>query len=70
MKNLSTKRWFTWGFLVLLALVGSAHAQERIEARVVGVTYGDTTTVLAPGNEQYTIRLAGIDAPEHNQAFG
>jgi endonuclease YncB( thermonuclease family) len=38
--------------------------------RVVGVTDGDTTTVLAPRNEQYTIRLAGIDAPEHNQAFG
>jgi endonuclease YncB( thermonuclease family) len=38
--------------------------------RVVGVTDGDTITVLAPRNEQYTIRLAGIDAPEHNQAFG
>jgi endonuclease YncB( thermonuclease family) len=45
-------------------------AAETMTARVVGVTDGDTITVLAPGNVQYRIRLAGIDAPEHNQAFG
>jgi endonuclease YncB( thermonuclease family) len=45
-------------------------AAQSMSARVVGVTDGDTITVLAPGNVQYRIRLAGIDAPEHNQAFG
>jgi endonuclease YncB( thermonuclease family) len=45
-------------------------AAQTMTARVVGVTDGDTITVLAPGNVQYRIRLAGIDAPEHNQAFG
>jgi endonuclease YncB( thermonuclease family) len=45
-------------------------AAGTMTARVVGVTDGDTITVLAPGNVQYRIRLAGIDAPEHNQAFG
>lgn len=39
-------------------------------ARAIGVTDGDTITVLASGNRQYAIRLLGIDAPEHAQAFG
>jgi endonuclease YncB( thermonuclease family) len=45
-------------------------AAQTMTARVVGVTDGDTITVLAPGNVQHRIRLAGIDAPERNQAFG
>jgi endonuclease YncB( thermonuclease family) len=32
--------------------------------RVVGVTDGDTITVLDRGNSQHTIRMAYIDAPE------
>ena len=39
-------------------------------ARVVGVTDGDTLTVLAEGNQQHTIRLAEIDAPERGQPWG
>jgi endonuclease YncB( thermonuclease family) len=46
-----------------------AHAAS-FSGKVVGITDGDTITVLAPGNVQYRIRLAGIDAPEHDQAFG
>ncbi len=38
--------------------------------KVVGVTDGDTITVLDAANVQYKIRLAGIDAPEKSQAFG
>jgi endonuclease YncB( thermonuclease family) len=53
-------------FLLALALARAA----SFSAKVVGITDGDTITVLAPGNMQYRIRLAGIDAPEHNQAFG
>lgn len=41
-----------------------------ITARVVGIQDGDTVTGLAAGNIQYRILLAGIDAPEHGQAFG
>lgn len=37
---------------------------------VVGVSDGDTITVLDAGRQQHKIRLAGIDAPEKKQAFG
>ncbi len=43
---------------------------RTIEGRVVGVTDGDTITVLTAENKQYKIRLAGIDAPERGQDFG
>lgn len=43
---------------------------EVLIGRVVGVTDGDTITVLDDTNNQYKIRLAGIDAPEKKQAFG
>jgi endonuclease YncB( thermonuclease family) len=40
------------------------------EFRVVGITDGDTIRVLDSSYTQIIVRLAGIDAPEHNQAFG
>lgn len=39
-------------------------------ARVVGVTDGDTITVLDEQNVQHKIRLAEIDAPERGQPWG
>jgi micrococcal nuclease len=39
-------------------------------ARVVGVTDGDSVTVLRDRHEQVKIRLYGIDAPERGQPFG
>jgi len=44
--------------------------KETIYARVVGISDGDTITVLAEGNKRMKIRLQGIDAPERSQAFG
>lgn len=38
--------------------------------RVVGITDGDTITVLDEQNQQHTIRLAEIDAPERGQPWG
>ena len=43
---------------------------ESYIGRVVGVSDGDTITVLDSANVQHKIRLTGIDAPEKNQAFG
>jgi endonuclease YncB( thermonuclease family) len=58
-------------YLVLLSLLllSPAHA-ELLTGRVVGVADGDTITVLDANNNQYKIRLAGIDAPEKKQPFG
>ena len=55
-------------FLLLLAC-GFARA-EILHGVVVGVSDGDTITVLDAGNQQHKIRLAGIDAPEKKQDFG
>ena len=38
--------------------------------RVVGVSDGDTITVLDAERQQHKIRLGGIDAPEKAQPFG
>ena len=59
-------RWIT-----ALCLVASTHAgTHRLEGRVVGVTDGDTITLLDAENRQHKIRLDGIDAPERGQPFG
>ncbi|MDP3211742.1 thermonuclease family protein [Methylotenera sp.] len=52
-----------------LSLSTIAHA-ETITGRVVGVSDGDTLTILDPSNTQFKIRLAAIDAPEKAQPFG
>lgn len=56
-------------FITLLLLSFAIHA-ATLEGRVVGVTDGDTITILDASNVQYKIRLAGIDAPEKKQAYG
>ena len=43
---------------------------ELLPGRVVGVSDGDTITLLDANHGQHKIRLTGIDAPEKNQAFG
>jgi|CXWL01.1.fsa_nt_gi endonuclease YncB( thermonuclease family) len=51
-------------FVVLSALA------EDYNGKIVGVTDGDTVTLLTAQMEEIKIRLAGIDAPEKDQAFG
>jgi endonuclease YncB( thermonuclease family) len=55
-------------FLLAVGLIGAVGAWE-IQGRVVGITDGDTLTILHAGRQQ-VIRLHGIDAPEKGQAFG
>jgi endonuclease YncB( thermonuclease family) len=57
--------------LVALALPWPlASAAETISGQVVGVSDGDTITVLDAGKKQTRVRLAQIDAPEKRQDFG
>jgi endonuclease YncB( thermonuclease family) len=43
---------------------------EQLEGRVVGISDGDTISIITPEFVQYKVRLAGIDAPEKRQPFG
>jgi endonuclease YncB( thermonuclease family) len=60
----------------LFAFATAAHAQpvlEQLTGKVVGVSDGDTLTVLVQRDhslEQIKVRVSGIDAPEKAQAFG
>lgn len=56
--------------LLLLLLALPARAQETFAAKVVGVSDGDTITVLTDARRQVKVRLHGIDAPESHQPFG
>ncbi|MCW5603652.1 MAG: hypothetical protein KIT18_03775 [Burkholderiales bacterium] len=53
-------------FLLSLALPAAA---ATIEGRVVGVTDGDTITILDHQNVQHRVRVASIDAPERKQPY-
>ena len=56
---------------ILLLLLATLTAQAAtFTGKVVGVSDGDTITVLAAGNKQFKIRLLAIDTPESGQAFG
>ena len=53
--------------------VETVHNKEVLEtftAKVVGVSDGDTITVLKEGHQQIKIRLDSIDTPESKQDFG
>src|SRR3954454_435702 len=54
--------------LLLVATIPACEADDS--ARVVGISDGDTITVLTADKTQVKIRLRGIDAPETGQDFG
>jgi micrococcal nuclease len=56
------------GVAVWSLLAGVATGEE-FAGRVVGITDGDTITVLYAGRAA-TVRLQGVDAPEKRQAYG
>jgi endonuclease YncB( thermonuclease family) len=62
-------------FLSVLLLVPSSLlfsqqlTPDVIQGKVVGITDGDTLTILMD-SKQYKIRLAEIDTPERNQPYG
>jgi endonuclease YncB( thermonuclease family) len=55
------------GFLIATCASTSA---DTISGLVVGVSDGDTITLLDAQRMQHKVRLSGIDAPEKQQAFG
>jgi len=64
--------WWRWYLLIsalTLALAGPAHA-ATFTGTVVRIIDGDTLSVLDDEKREIRVRLAGIDAPEHNQPWG
>jgi endonuclease YncB( thermonuclease family) len=56
--------------IALLAIPVSFALADTFDARVVGVTDGDTITILDSDRQQQKIRFSAIDAPERRQPFG
>jgi endonuclease YncB( thermonuclease family) len=56
--------------VLLVLLVLNANCARAQSMKVVGVTDGDTVTVVDKDKHQVKVRLWGIDAPEKKQAFG
>lgn len=61
-----------WQFAAALAtaLFAGQAAADTMAGKVVGVSDGDTVTLLTAEHRQVKIRVAGIDAPEKGQPFG
>ena len=58
-------------FLLFLIAAAVGVSGAEIVGRVVGVSDGDTITVLDDLDKgRFRVRFAGIDAPEKGQAFG
>ena len=56
--------------LIFLFLLFPFIAFSQILAKVIGISDGDTITVLLAGNIQKKLRLAEVDCPESGQPFG
>ena len=54
--------------IALMLMTLAAHS-DTLTGHVVGISDGDTLTLLVD-RQQYKIRIAGIDAPERHQAWG
>ncbi len=57
-------------FLLVFIIAFQLAYAETYTGRVVGVSDGDTITILDRSNAQHKVRLSGIDAPEKAQPFG
>jgi endonuclease YncB( thermonuclease family) len=67
---MTNKRIILTAWLLIVFALPVTAQQRAITGRVVGVSDGDTLTLLDSNNKQHKVRLDGIDAPESSQPFG
>jgi endonuclease YncB( thermonuclease family) len=53
-----------------LLIASAAAFSDEIQGKVIGVSDGDTVTVVDARRVQSKVRISGIDAPEKHQSFG
>lgn len=58
------------GIIAFVLFAFDQSSAATLTGKVVGVSDGDTITVLDAHHQQFKIRLSGIDAPEKKQPFG
>lgn len=70
-RRVLVRRGLRTAVLVGLCVLAAAPpvSADELRGRVVGITDGDTITVLDASRQQHRVRLNGIDAPESGQAF-
>ena len=68
LKNCAIK--FTCVFVVSFLFAFVDAKAEVLIGKVIGITDGDTITVIDSDKTEHKIRLMGIDAPEKKQDFG
>ncbi|MBW6398942.1 thermonuclease family protein [Roseomonas sp. HJA6] len=66
----SLTAWLQILFTGLALLCAQAVAAAELRGRVVGITDGDTLTLLSVRREEIRIRLSDIDTPERGQPYG
>ena len=68
--NRARRLWLPVLVASVTACASVSPDDHLLHGRIVGVTDGDTLTLLDVSNTQHKIRLDGIDAPESGQPFG
>lgn len=60
----------SFALLLVLVLISKLAAAEMLFGYVIGISDGDTITLLEGSDLQHKIRIGGIDVPEKAQPFG
>lgn len=66
----SLESGLSWIFAIACLVASTTSYADILMGKVVGVSDGDTITVLDARQQTHKIRLSGIDAPEKAQPFG
>lgn len=60
----------TLAFFLIFFLIAFGASAEQLTGKVVGITDGDTLTLLTESKQPVKVRLAEIDTPESGQPYG